>query len=179
MMLVKGGLGVMQGLGQQRAYDEYADKYNRAMGRAQGYMDDPGRMYAENPALMDMRRMRMGGVQSRQLARTGGTLGGNYARQLMREGAAFDQAALQQAIQNQMSMAGQYAPYAAASAQTGGPLGVLGGVGQQMVGDYAFNQFLGGVGGGTGVPMVSQLRAFTERRCGKSTDRRRVPVRNS
>lgn len=149
-MLAKAGLGIMQGLGQQGALDPYADKYNKAMKLAGRYARNPSLMYQRDPALLDMRRMRMGNVQSRQLARTGGTLGGNYGRTLQREGAGFDQAALQNAINTQLQLAQQYAPYAQQQASMGGLGGILGGVGQGAMSDIMFSQFLGGMGGGMG-----------------------------
>jgi hypothetical protein len=146
-MLGKAGLGIMQGLGLQGALDPYTEKYNQAMDMARRYANNPSLMYQKDPALLDMRRMRMGNVQSRQLARTGGTLGGNYGRALQREGAGFDQAALQNAIDTQMQIAKQYAPYAEQQASMGGMGGIMGGVGQGAMSDYMFNEFLGGMGG--------------------------------
>jgi hypothetical protein len=169
-MGIKAGLGALQAFGHSRELDPYAEAYQDAMGRAQGYINDPYRMYREDPTLLDQRRMAMDTVQSRQLARTGGTLGGNYARQLMREGAAIDRANLDAAVKRQTGLARMYGPAAMSQASMGGPMGIAGGIGQGMMSDYMFNQFLGGLGGGDlstvgitntgGVPMVSQDASF-------------------
>jgi len=58
------------------------------------FMSDPYSAYRKDPGLLQMRRQRMGDLQSKQLAQTGGTRGGAYGRQLMREGSAFDRQAL-------------------------------------------------------------------------------------
>lgn len=147
----KTALGILGNYATQEAARDSARKYDWYLQNANALISNPALAYEKDPGLLQMRKMRMADVRAGQLARGGGLRGGNYSRQLMKEGTAIDAAVLQRAIDAQLRMAGQYAPAAEAYKQAGGGtgmgLGAIVGPLSQGVSDAAWKEMLKTYGG--------------------------------
>lgn len=139
----KGALSYLQGQEQKSATDPYARYSQNAMRRLDQLASNPNQMYQNDPGLRQIRKNALDAVTSRTLAETGGTEGGNYARQLMAESANIDRQNLMALANLEATIAGQAAPFAQANIEMGNPAYTAG---SQVLNDAAFMNLIGMLG---------------------------------
>lgn len=139
----KGILSYLQGQEQKSDTDPYAQYSRNAMRRLNEIAENPNSMYQNDPGLRQLRKNALDAVTSRQLAATGGTEGGNYARQLMAESANIDRQNMMTLANLEATIAGQAAPFAQANIEMGNPAYTAG---SQVLNDAAFMNLIGQLG---------------------------------
>jgi hypothetical protein len=140
---------------QQKAMEPDINARENALKRYQMLLNNPRLAYESDPALLAARQQRMSDVGSAQARATGGFRGGNYARQLMREGSQYDQQALDNILKQYGSLIGYTTPTLSAYINSGGGAA---GAGADSLGNFMsnaqflqlMNQWQGGGGGGQG-----------------------------
>lgn len=142
--LAKVGLGYLSNMQQQQALAPERKARRKAMDWIQRAQNDPNMIYRNDPGLQQLRANRLNTVKAQYAAKYGGTGGGRILRDLQTQQAAFDQAALSNAINQRMQMVDATSYVPAAQAQYGGTgLGALTSAAGEGVNDaYYYNVIL-------------------------------------
>lgn len=105
---------------QQKALEPDLNAREDALKWYKSFLSNPQAMYKKDPSLLAARNQRMADVNARQLAQTGGTRGGAYARDLMEYGSKFDRDQANMLANQYLGLLNATSPALASSVNLGG-----------------------------------------------------------